>query len=87
MNDFTFTKEAFEQYLEWQMQDKRTLKRINALIKDIRINGLLEGIGKPEKLKNRPEYSRRIDEKNRLVYVMDELQNIKIIACKGHYED
>lgn len=87
MNDFTFTKEAFEQYLEWQQEDKKTLKRINALIKDIRTNGLLDGIGKPEKLKNRPEYSRRIDEKNRLVYEMDELQNIKIIACKGHYED
>lgn len=87
MNDFTFTKEAFEQYLEWQQEDKKTLKRINALIKDIRTNGLLDGIGKPEKLKNRPEYSRRIDEKNRLVYEMDELQNIKIVACKGHYED
>ena len=87
MNDFTFTKEAFEQYLEWQQEDKKTLKRINALIKDIRTNGLLDGIGKPEKLKNRPEYSRRIDEKNRLVYEMDELQNIKIIACMGHYED
>ncbi len=87
MNDFTFTKEAFEQYLEWQLEDKKTLRRINALIKDIRTNGLLDGIGKPEKLKNRPEYSRRIDEKNRLVYEIDELQNIKIIACKGHYED
>jgi len=87
MNDFTFTREAFEQYLEWQQEDKKTLKRINALIKDIRTNGLLDGIGKPEKLKSRPEYSRRIDDKNRLVYEMDELQNIKIIACKGHYED
>lgn len=87
MNDFTFTREAFEQYLEWQQEDKKTLKRINALIKDIRANGLLEGIGKPEKLKNRSEYSRRIDEKNRLVYEIDELRNIKIIACKGHYED
>ncbi len=63
MNDFTFTKEAFEQYLEWQQEDKKTLKRINSLMKDILANGLLKGIGKPEKLKNRPEYSRRIDEK------------------------
>ena len=87
MNDFIFTKEAFEQYLEWQQEDKKTLKRINALIKDICSNGLLKGIGKHEKLKNRSEYSRRIDEKNRLVYEMDEQQNIKIIACKSHYED
>lgn len=50
-------------------------------------NGALNGIGKPEKLKNRPEYSRRIDDANRLVYVIDELQNIKIIACRGHYDE
>lgn len=65
----------------------KTLKRINALLKDIRSNGTLEGTGKPEKLKYRPGYSRRIDECNRLVYEMDELQNIKIISCRGHYED
>ena len=51
MNDFTFTKEAFEDYMYWQTQDKKTLKRINALLKDIRSNGTLEGTGKPEKLK------------------------------------
>lgn len=66
---------------------KKTLKKINSLLEDIKRNGVLEGTGKPEKLKNRPEYSRRIDEANRLVYVIDELQNIKIISCKGHYED
>lgn len=49
MNDFTFTKEAFEDYLYWQMQDKKTLKRINILLKDIRTNGALTGTGKPEK--------------------------------------
>lgn len=87
MNEFTFTKEAFEDYLYWQMQDKKTLKRINALLKDIRSNGLLEGTGKPEKLKYRPGYSRRIDDANRLVYDMDELQNIRILSCRGHYED
>ena len=54
---------------------------------DIKRNGVLDGTGKPEKLKNRPGYSRRIDDANRLVYVLDELQNIKIISCKGHYED
>ena len=87
MNDFTFTKEAFEDYMYWQSQDKKTLKRINMLLKDIRSNGVLEGTGKPEKLKYRDGYSRRIDDKNRLVYTIDELQNIKILACRGHYED
>lgn len=86
MNDFTFTKDAFEQYMYWQTQDKKTLKKINDLLEDIRRNGALNGIGKPESLKNREGYSRRIDKENRLVYVIDELQNIKIIACKGHYE-
>ena len=87
MNEFTFTKEAFEDYLYWQMQDKKILKRINVLLKDIRSNGLLEGTGKPEKLKYRPDYSRRIDDANRLVYDMDELQNIRILSGRGHYED
>lgn len=86
MNDFTFTKDAFAQYMYWQTQDKKTLKKINDLLEDIRRNGALNGIGKPEALKNRDGYSRRIDQENRLVYVIDELQNIKIIACKGHYE-
>ena len=86
MNDFTFTQEGFQDYLYWQRQDKKTLKKINALLEDIKRNGAMQGIGKPEKLKNRPEYSRRIDEANRLVYEIDELQNIKILSCRGHYE-
>lgn len=53
----------------------------------LRRNGAMQGLGKPEALKNRPAYSRRIDEKNRLVYTIDELQNIKILSCKGHYEE
>ena len=87
MNDFTFTANGFKDYLYWQMQDKKTLKKINSLLEDIKRNGALNGIGKPEKLKNIPEYSRRIDDANRLVYVIDELQNIKIIACRGHYDE
>lgn len=87
MNDFTFTANGFKDYLYWQMQDKKTLKKINSLLEDIKRNGALNGIGKPEKSKNRPEYSRRIDDANRLVYVIDELQNIKIIACRGHYDE
>lgn len=86
MNDFTFTKDAFSQYMYWQTQDKKTLKKINDLLEDIRRNGALQGIGKPEALKNYPGYSRRIDKENRLVYMIDELKNIKVISCKGHYE-
>ena len=63
------------------------MKKIYSLLEDIKRNGALNGTGKPEKLKNRPEYSRRIDDANRLVYVIDELQSIKIIACRGHYDE
>lgn len=87
MNDFTFDKEAWAEYIYWQTQDRKTIKRINALIEDIQRNGVMKGIGKPEPLKHRPGYSRHIDEANRLIYDIDELQNIRIIACKGHYED
>ena len=49
MNDFTFTANGFKDYLYWQMQDKKTLKKINSLLEDIKKNGALNGIGKPEK--------------------------------------
>lgn len=89
MNDITFTKEALEDFMYWVAQDKKTVKRINQLIKDIQRNGLMQGIGKPEPLKHDRQgtYSRRIDDENRLVYCSDELQNIKILSCKGHYID
>ena len=78
---------AWEDYLYWQTQDKKTMKRINALIKDMQRN-LFEGIGKPEPLKGNCNgwWSRRIDEKNRIVY--REKDGVVIIAsCKGHYND
>jgi toxin YoeB len=87
MNDLTFTDKGFEHYMYWQMQDRKTLKKIKRLLEDIKRNGAMEGVGKPEPLKRNLGYSRRIDEENRLVYEIDELQNIKIISCKGHYED
>ena len=80
MNDLTFYGDSWEHYLYWQIQDRKTLKKINELLEDIRRNGAMKGIGKPERLRYRPGYSRRIDEKNRLVYDIDELQNIKIIS-------
>ena len=73
--------------MQWQMLDKKTLQKINALIKDIERNGLSEEIGKPEPLKYRKAWSRRIDQENRLVYNFDAQQNLLIISCKGHYEN
>lgn len=78
---------AWDDYLYWQLQDKKTLKKINALVKDIERNGLSEGLGKPEPLRYRKAWSRRIDKENRLLYDIDESGNLWIIACKGHYED
>lgn len=79
-------EEAWEDYLYWQTQDKKTLKRINSLIKDIDRNQY-QGIGKPEPLKEDLSglWSRRIDDKNRLVY---RIRNgvIEIAQCKGHYD-
>ena len=78
---------AWDEYLYWQSQDKKTLKRINALIKDIQRN-TFEGIGKPEPLKEnlRGWWSRRIDDTNRIVYYeQDEI--IYIISCLGRYDD
>lgn len=68
--------EAWEDYLYWQLQDKKTIKRINLLIKDIERNSN-EGIGKPEQLKGNLQgfWSRRIDEKNRLVYRIKDRTN------------
>ena len=82
-----WSDKAWDDYLYWQTQDKKTLLKINKLIKDIERNGISEGIGKPEPLKYREGWSRRIDEKNRLVYDIDKNGNILIAACRGHYED
>jgi len=79
--------DAWDEYISWQSEDRKTLRRINALIKDIERNGLSVGIGKPEPLKYRKGWSRRIDQANRLVYDSDEKGNLWIISCKGHYDD
>lgn len=78
---------AWDDYLFWQITDKKTLKKINDLVKDIERNGLSEGTGKPEPLKYRKAWSRRINHEHRLVYNIDENKNLLIISCKGHYED
>ena len=79
--------EAWEDYLYWQTQDKKTLKRINALLKDVERNKFT-GIGKLEPLKGELSgfWSRRIDDNgNRVVYFIKD-DTVCIIACKGHYE-
>ena len=79
-------EEAWDDYLYWQTQDKKTLKRINSLINDAKRQPF-EGIGKPEQLRHLPGYwSRRIDEKNRLVYKA-EGDTLIIAAVRGHYDD
>ena len=79
--------EAWEDYLYWQTQDKKTLKRINLLLQDVERNGN-NGIGKPELLKGDLSgfASRRIDETNRLVYRMTG-DVIEILSCRGHYNN
>lgn len=78
--------EAWDDYLYWQQQDKKTIKRINLLIKDIE-RGNFDGLGKPEPLKGDLTgfWSRRIDDINRLVYRINN-GVLEIISCKGHYE-
>lgn len=82
-----WTDIAWEDYVSWQTEDKRTLKRINLLLKDIDRTPF-SGIGKPEPLKGDKQgyWSRRIDEVNRIVYKVDKDQLI-IVQCGGHYED
>lgn len=82
----SWTDDAWDDYIYWQTQDKKTLRRINALIKDCQ-RSPFEGIGKPEPLKyNLSGYwSRRIDDTNRLVYRFDD-DNLIIISCRYHYD-
>jgi len=85
-NNILFTETAWEDYCYWQNQDKKTLKKINQLLNDIKRHNFT-GIGKPEPLKNELSgfWSRRIDGKNRIVYKIEN-DIIQIIQCKGHYD-
>ena len=82
-----FTENALSEYIAWQQKDKKTLKKINQLIQDIQRNGLMSGIGKPAPLKGLKAFSRRIDDKNILVYIGDANQDLVILSCRGHYEN
>ena len=83
--NLTFTDDSWKEYLDWQTTDKKVLKRINTLIKEIKRDPF-NGIGKPEALKYELQgcWSRRITEEHRLVYEVTE-SYIIIISCKYHY--
>ena len=81
-----FSDISWSEYISWQFEDKKTLKQINLLIKDIESNGESKGIGNPEFLKYIKAWSRRIDNYNRLVYFVEN-KTINIVSCKGHYEN
>jgi toxin YoeB len=80
-----WTDEAWMDYIYWQSQDKKTLKRINKLIQDI-MRHPFEGIGKPELLRENLSgfWSRRIDDTNRLVYAVDD-DFMTVLSCRYHY--
>ena len=81
-----WTDEAWKDYVYWQTQNKKTLKRINRLLDDIKRKDPFKGIGKPEPLKENLSgfWSRRIDDTNRLVYAVDEAYST-VISCRYHY--
>ena len=85
MHRLTFTAEAWDSYVYWHTQDRKTLKRINDLVNDAQRDPFA-GIGKPEQLKHSLSgcWSRRIDDTNRLVYIVDE-ETLTIISCRYHY--
>ena len=86
MSNIKFLPEAWAEYLYWQSQDRKILKKINKILNDISRNPY-DGIGKPEQLKGilTGWWSRRIDSENRIVYQVPDEENIEIAQCKGHY--
>ena len=84
----SFTLDGWDEYTEWQNEDKRIIKKINDLVKDIIRNGNT-GIGHPEPLKGNLSgyWSRKIDDKNRLTYKILDDGIVLIAHCKGHYSD
>jgi toxin YoeB len=83
-----FTETGWSDYLYWQSQDKKTLKQINKLLTDIERNGY-DGIGKPEQMRGELSgwWSRRIDEKNRLIFRLINNETVQVLQCRGHYDD
>ncbi len=86
MLDIKFSNKSWNDYIYWQNNDKKILKKLNSLLEDMRRNPH-EGLGKPEPLKGNLSgfYSRRIDKEHRLVYKVEQ-QMIFIASVRGHYE-
>lgn len=84
----TFAEDGWSEYLYWQTQDKKMLKKINQLLQSIERDGAMQGLGKPEPLRygKSGAFSRRIDEANRLVYEISDNQII-VKSSRGHYSD
>ena len=87
MNELQFSPEGWQDYLYWQMQDRKTLKRINVLLTSIQRDGVDSGIGKPKALRYMTGWSRRINEKDRLIYHITESGDIRITSLRGHNDD
>ena len=87
MNRLLFTPSAWDDYLYWQNQDKKTLKRINMLIQSI-MRTPFKGEGKPEELRGElaGKWSRRIDSQNRIVYLVED-ESVTILQCRTHYQE
>lgn len=87
MRKLQWDSDAWDEYIYWQTQDRRTLRQVNQLIRDA-MRSPYEGIGKPEPLIGNLSgfWSRRIDERHRLVYAVEE-DVLLIVSCRGHYED
>lgn len=85
MAKIVFSERAWSEYVSWQGEDKKMIKRINQLLKDVE-RSPFEGIGKPEALRGDLSgfWSRRIDDVNRLVYRVAE-GSIEILSCREHY--
>lgn len=81
-----FSPEAWADYFYWQIEDTRTLNRINKLLQESQRDGAVQSFGKAELLRYAEGMSNRIDDKNRLAYTM-EVKSLVILSCKGHYED
>lgn len=84
--NITFSPDAWADYLYWQSEDKKTLKRINRLLQELQRDGAAQGLGKTELLRYTKGMSKRIDEKNRLIYAVEN-DSLVILSCRGHYED
>ncbi|MEV4507496.1 Txe/YoeB family addiction module toxin [Dactylosporangium sp. NPDC049525] len=82
----SWDRDAWDDYLWWQANNRQLLRRINQLIEDVVRNGNAEGIGKPERLRHQYDgyWSRRIDHEHRLVYAAND-NELHIIACRYHY--